>query len=444
MLPLYSSLPPAQQQQVFEPTPAGHRKVVVATNIAETSITIDGVVYVIDPGFSKQNVFDPRSRISSLLVTPISKASARQRAGRAGRTRPGKCFRLYPEESFNTQLQVGVVDDDETQEQSYPEIMRSDISSVVLTMLKLGIKNLVRFDFMDPPAPETMMRALENLNYLGALDDEGQLTTRGEQMADLPLEPQLAVALLAAPSHNVLPAMLRVAAMLAVPPCFVRPAGMTDEAEAAKAMFGDPSSDHVTLMHVLEAYEKTEEVEREKWCESRFVNARVMKNAVSVKAQLEGMLKKLGLNTEEGIGEEDPVFSLSIRQCLCEGYFMQVAHREKDGTYRTVKDNEEVELQPGTELRGKPAWVLFNSVKMTKKNFIQTVTAIDGEWLINMAPKYYDMRNFPPSSARDELLAIIRRKEMGQQEAHRRGFLNPKRRRLCSVCFSPFSIPYRC
>ena len=316
--------------------------------------------------------------------------------------------------------------------------MRSDLSSVVLTLLRLRVPNIVRFDFMDPPAPEAMMRALENLNYLGALDDDGQLTTRGEQMADLPLEPQLAVALLAAPSHNVLPAMLRVAAMLAVPPCFVRPAGMTDEAEAAKAMFGDPSSDHVTLMYVLEAYEKTEEAEREKWCENRFVNARVMKNAVSVKAQLEGMLKKLGLNTEEGIGEEDPVFSLSIRQCLCEGYFMQVAHREKDGTYRTVKDNEEVELQPGTELRGKPAWVLFNSVKMTKKNFIQTVTAIDGEWLINMAPKYYDMRNFPPSSARDELLAIIRRKEMGQQEAHRRGFLNPKRRRLCSVCFSPF------
>ena len=104
MLPLYSSLPPQQQQLVFEPTPAGHRKVVVATNIAETSITIDGVVYVIDPGFSKQNVFDPRSRISSLLVTPISKASARQRAGRAGRTREGKCFRLYTESAFNALL----------------------------------------------------------------------------------------------------------------------------------------------------------------------------------------------------------------------------------------------------------------------------------------------------------------------------------------------------
>ena len=108
VLPLYSALPPDQQQAVFEPTPAGYRKVVVATNIAETSITINGVVYVIDPGFSKQKVYNPRIRVESLLVTPISKASARQRAGRAGRTRPGKCFRLYTEESFNTQLLVGV------------------------------------------------------------------------------------------------------------------------------------------------------------------------------------------------------------------------------------------------------------------------------------------------------------------------------------------------
>ena len=109
VLPLFSSLPPEQQQIVFEPTPENTRKVVIATNIAETSITIDGIVYVIDPGFSKQNVYDPRTRISSLLVTPISKASARQRAGRAGRTREGKCFRLYTEETFNKQLLVSFV-----------------------------------------------------------------------------------------------------------------------------------------------------------------------------------------------------------------------------------------------------------------------------------------------------------------------------------------------
>ena len=221
---------------------------VVATNIAETSITINGVVYVIDPGFSKQKVYNPRIRVESLLVSPISKASARQRAGRAGRTRPGKCFRLYPEESFNTQLQVGMEKGGETQEQSYPEIMRSDISSVVLTMLKLGIKNLVRFDFMDPPAPETMMRALENLNYLGALDDEGQLTTLGAQMAELPLEPQQAKALLSSAQYGCVPEMLTITAMLSIPPPFQRPRESARFADKAHEQFAHPDSDHLTLL----------------------------------------------------------------------------------------------------------------------------------------------------------------------------------------------------
>ena len=169
VVPLYSSLPPAQQQRIFEPAPPKNkkgvagRKCVVATNIAETSLTIDGIVYVIDPGFAKQKMYNPRLRVESLLVSPISKASAKQRAGRAGRTRPGKCFRLYPESAFERELK----------ENTYPEILRSNLNSVVLTLLKLGIKDIVHFDYMDPPSPETLMRALEELNYLGALSDEG-------------------------------------------------------------------------------------------------------------------------------------------------------------------------------------------------------------------------------------------------------------------------------
>jgi len=127
-------------------------------------------VYVIDAGLAKQKVYNPRIRVESLLVSPISKASAKQRSGRAGRTRPGKCFRLYTEASFEKDLP----------DNTYPEILRSNLANTVLTLKKLGIKDLVHFDFMDPPAPETMMRALELLNYLGALDDEGELTELGE------------------------------------------------------------------------------------------------------------------------------------------------------------------------------------------------------------------------------------------------------------------------
>ena len=172
VVPLYSSLPPQQQKKIFDPAPGPRvvgglpgRKVVVSTNIAETSLTIDGIVYVVDPGFSKQKVYNPRIRVESLLVSPISRASARQRAGRAGRTRPGKCYRLYTEKSFYEDLQ----------ETTYPEILRSKMSNVVLTLKKLGIDDLVHFDFMDPPAPETLMRALELLNYLGALGTLGSV-----------------------------------------------------------------------------------------------------------------------------------------------------------------------------------------------------------------------------------------------------------------------------
>lgn len=172
-VPLYSSLPPQQQQRIFDPAPppaypggpAG-RKVVISTNIAETSLTIDGIVYVVDPGFSKQKIYNPRIRVESLLVSPISKASAQQRAGRAGRTKPGKAYRLYTEADFVKELE----------EQTYPEILRSNLASVVLELKKLGIDDLVHFDYMDPPAPETVMRALELLNYLRAFDDDGSMS----------------------------------------------------------------------------------------------------------------------------------------------------------------------------------------------------------------------------------------------------------------------------
>lgn len=187
-IPLYSSLPPNQQQRIFDPAPPPRvpdgppgRKVIVSTNIAETSLTIDGIVYVVDPGFSKQKVYNPRIRVESLLVSPISKASAQQRAGRAGRTRPGKCFRLYTEKDFMKELE----------EQTHPEILRSNLANTVLELVKAGVEDLVRFDYVDAPAPETLMRALELLNFLAALDDDGHLTPLGAMMSEFPLDPQV-------------------------------------------------------------------------------------------------------------------------------------------------------------------------------------------------------------------------------------------------------------
>merc|ERR1719436_1131065 len=193
--------------------PEGQRKVIIATNIAETSLTIDGVVYVVDPGLFKQMLYNPRTHVESLLVSPISKASAMQRAGRAGRTRPGKCFRLYTRETFESELP----------ESTYPEIIRSNLSSVVITLKCLGVDDLVHFDFMEPPSPEAMMRALEMLHFLGAVDDECDLTDVGRHMAEFPIDPHLSRALIASAARGCCDEMLAIISMLSIPPPFSRP-----------------------------------------------------------------------------------------------------------------------------------------------------------------------------------------------------------------------------
>lgn len=276
-VPLYSSLPPQQQQRIFDPPPppaypggpAG-RKVVISTNIAETSLTIDGIVYVVDPGFSKQKIYNPRIRVESLLVSPISKASAQQRAGRAGRTKPGKAYRLYTEADFVKELE----------EQTYPEILRSNLASVVLELKKLGIDDLVHFDYMDPPAPETVMRALELLNYLRAFDDEGSqsstapldqadrtdhysfidLTPLGAMMAEFPLDPQLAKMLICSPEFKCSNEILSIAAMLSALNVFIRPNSQRKEADEAKAQFTHPDGDHLTLLNVYHAYKTSKSI----------------------------------------------------------------------------------------------------------------------------------------------------------------------------------------
>ncbi|KAF7042431.1 hypothetical protein CFC21_052039 [Triticum aestivum] len=405
VVPLYSTLPPAMQQKIFDPAPpplkeggpAG-RKIVVSTNIAETSLTIDGIVYVIDPGFSKQKVYNPRIRVESLLVSPISKASAHQRAGRAGRTQPGKCFRLYTEKSFNGDLQP----------QTYPEILRSNLANTVLTLKKLGIDDLVHFDFMDPPAPETLMRALEVLNYLGALDDEGNLTSLGEMMSEFPLDPQMSKMLVISPRYNCSNEILSISAMLSVPNCFLRPREAQKAADEAKARFGHIDGDHLTLLNVYHAYKQNNEDPT--WCYENFVNARAMKSADNVRQQLVRIMTRFNLkmcSTDFNSRE----YYVNIRKAMLSGYFMQVAHLERTGHYLTVKDNQVVHLHPSNCMDHKPEWVIYNEYVLTTRNFIRTVTDIRGEWLIDIAPQYYDLTNFPSCEAKRVLERLHNKRE---------------------------------
>lgn len=399
-IPLYSTLPPQLQQRIFEAAPPNKqngaigRKVVVSTNIAETSLTIDGVVFVIDPGFAKQKVYNPRIRVESLLVSPISKASAQQRAGRAGRTRPGKCFRLYTEKAYKTEMQ----------ENTYPEILRSNLGTVVLHLKKLGIDDLVHFDFMDPPAPETLMRALELLNYLSALDDNGDLTELGSMMAEFPLDPQLSKMVIASADHNCSNEILSITAMLSVPQCFLRPNEAKKAADEAKMRFAHIDGDHMTLLNVYHAFKQNgEDIQ---WCYDNFVQFRSLKSADNVRMQLARIMDRFALKrTSTDFNSKD--YYLNIRKALVTGFFMQVAHLERTGHYLTVKDNQVVQLHPSTCLDHKPEWVLYNEFVLTTKNYIRTVTDIKAEWLVRHAAQYYDLSNFPQCEAKRILERIF-------------------------------------
>ncbi|KAI8997108.1 P-loop containing nucleoside triphosphate hydrolase protein [Pilobolus umbonatus] len=402
VVPLYSSLPPRAQQQIFEAAPPPRngvpgRKVVVSTNIAETSLTIDGIVYVIDPGFAKQKVYNPRIRVESLLVSPISKASAQQRAGRAGRTRPGKSFRLYTETAFNKELI----------ETTYPEILRSNLGSVVLQLKKLGIDDLVHFDFMDPPAPETLMRALELLNYLGALDDDGELTPTGELMSAFPLDPQLCKMLIESVHYGCSNEILSIAALLSVPQIFVRPNNARKAADEAKAAFTHADGDHLTLLNAYHAYKTNNEDPN--WCFDNFLNQRSLKSADNVRSQLRRTMEKhdLDLVSNDFVSKS---YYTNIRKAITAGYFMQVAHLERSGHYLTVKDNQIVTLHPSSCLDHKPEWVLYNEFVLTTRNYIRTCVEVKAEWLLEVAPSYYDLSNFPNCHGKRQLQAIAQKK----------------------------------
>ena len=274
ILPVYSALPSEMQTRIFDPAPAGSRKCVIATNIAEASLTIDGIYYVVDPGFAKQKVYNPKVGMDALVVAPISQASARQRAGRAGRTGPGKCYRLYTEGAFKNEMLPT----------SVPEIQRTNLGMTVLTLKAMGINDLLHFDFMDPPPAATLLTALEQLYNLGALDEEGLLTRLGRKMAEFPLEPPMSKMLIASVDLGCSDEVLTVVAMLSAQNIFYRPREKQAAADQKKAKFFQPEGDHLTLLTVYESWKANNF--STPWCFENFVQNRSLRRAQDVRKQL--------------------------------------------------------------------------------------------------------------------------------------------------------------
>jgi ATP-dependent RNA helicase DDX35 len=347
-LPLFAGLTTEEQMYVFEPAANNTRKVILSTNIAEASVTIDGIVYVIDTGFVKLRAYNPSSGIETLTPVPISKASAIQRAGRAGRTKPGKCFRLYTEASYHALAQTTI-----------PEIQRSDLAPVVLQLKALGIDNIVRFNFLTPPPSSLVVRALELLYSLGAIDDYAKLTEPlGTRMAELAVEPMMAKVLLSAPSFRCLSEVLSIAAMTSLQgSVWFQHEGEKKAMESSQRKFAVEEGDHLTLLNVYQAYVSKGRKDA-KWCRDHHLNHKSMVRAVSIRTQLKRYLERLGVEVDEslvpnGSRTSDANKAEQIRKCLTAGYFAHAAKMMPDGTFKSVAG--------GVVLHAHPTSLMFVS-----------------------------------------------------------------------------------
>ena len=327
-LPLYAGLTSEQQLYVFEPAPENTRKVIVSTNIAEASVTIDGIRFVIDCGYVKLRAYNPTTGIDSLTITPISKASAQQRSGRAGRTKPGKCFRLYTEAAFDALPNVTI-----------PEIQRSNLAPVILQLKALGIDNILRFEFLTPPPAELVIRALELLYSLQAVDDYAKLTKPlGTRMAELSVEPMTAKVLLSASKFGCLSEILSIAAMTSLQGAIWYSDGEKKSEESSRHNFAAEEGDHLMLLNVYRAF-TTKGRKEAKWCKDNHLNFKSMGRAVSIRQQLKRYLDRFGINVDEQPSSKD-LFNIEkgdqIRRCLTTGFFANAAQMQSDGSFRTA------------------------------------------------------------------------------------------------------------
>ncbi|GAA6062965.1 hypothetical protein JCM10212_005724 [Sporobolomyces blumeae] len=374
ILPIYSALPSEMQSRIFEPAPPGARKVILATNIAETSLTIDGIYYVVDPGFVKQNAYDPRLGMDSLIVTPISQAQARQRSGRAGRTGPGKCYRLYTEAAYRNEMLPTPI----------PDIQRQNLAHTILMLKAMGINDLLNFDFMDPPPQQTMITALENLYALSALDEEGLLTRLGRKMADLPIEPPLAKMLIASVDLECSEEILTIVAMLSVGgSIFYRPKEKQAQADAKKAKFHQPEGDHLTLLTVYNGWAASKF--SNPWCSENFIQGRAMRRAQDVRKQLLGIMDRY----------KHDILSCGknynrVRRAITSGYFRHAAKKDPQEGYKTLVEGTPVFLHPSSSLFNRaPEWCVYHELVLTSREYMREVTAIEPKWLTEVAPSFF-------------------------------------------------------
>lgn len=404
ILPVYSALSSDMQLKIFEPAPPGARKVVLATNIAETSITIDGIRYVVDPGYVKVNAYDPKLGMDTLVVSPISQAQANQRAGRAGRTGPGKCYRLYTEQAYNTEMLPNLI----------PEIQRQNLALTILMLKAMGINDLLNFEFMDPPPAQTLVNALHDLYNLDALDEEGYLTPFGRKMSEFPMEPALAKTLIESTELGCVDEILTIVAMLSVQSVFNRPKDKQAAADQKKQRFHSVYGDHITLLNVYRAWDLNGRSPG--WCKDNYIHERSMRRALDVRKQLGQIMKRFRIPIDS-CGSD----TIAVRKAFCSGFFRNSAKRDPhEGIYNTLVDQTPVSMHPLLALFGKSCeYVIYHTVLLTTKEYMHCVSTIDPRWLLELAPRFFKKSDPTSESKKKEKITPLYNRFAENQDAWR-------------------------
>lgn len=325
-IPFYSDLPTEKRDAVFDKRPRNVRRCIVATNIAESSLTIDGIVYVVDSGLAIQRQYDRKQRMYTVCVGHITKASAKQRTGRAGRTAPGFCYRMYTQHCYARMKEYDA------------EIMHMNLSSIVLCLFNLGIKDIYRFEFMERPPDELLRKAERNLTDLGAIDANKTMTALGKKILELPVDPPIAIFLIKAAALGCAREAIIIAAMLSaasIPFIWPRKRDHRVQAKIAKAELSHPEGDHFTLYKVFREFDKHQSYE---WCRQHFLKYNSLSLAIQVKLQLEMMMERRQY-TINSISDPIELFP-RLRQALMAGFFNQVAFFKETGygNFRQARD----------------------------------------------------------------------------------------------------------
>ncbi|KAK9188726.1 hypothetical protein WN944_020131 [Citrus x changshan-huyou] len=453
ILPLHGSLPPEMQAnlgfrfvRVFSPPPPNCRRFIVSTNIAETSLTVDGVVYVIDCGYVKQRQYNPSSGMYSLDVVQISKVQANQRAGRAGRTRPGKCYRLYPSTVYH----------DEFLDVTVPEIQRSSLAGSVLYLKSLDLSdiNVLKFDFLDPPSSESLEDALKQLYLIDAIDENGSITSIGRTMAELPLEPSLSRMLMEANEFGCLSQALTVAAMLSAETTLLPGRSKSTEKKRKHTPLELPDGsgwgDHIQLLQIYECWDECDYDVN--WVKDNGLQVRGMMFVKDIRKQLCQIMQKIAKGSLDvranHIWKESRQDYRKLRKALCVGYANQLAERMiHHNGYRTLGFKPQlVQVHPSSELKTDeegllPNYVVYHELIATSRPYMRNVCAVEMQWVMPILKKLekIDINKLSGGAGQMEEASEKKLTDMPETEVNAAVVANDHKMMACRCCIgAPF------